>query len=86
MVRINAVFSDEMIKQLDNIAQDLKKSRSMLLREAAKMLIEDYQQGVEDAIRKEKIKNAITVQDSLRKKAGRWDGVAEIRKWRETKP
>jgi len=86
MVRINTVFPDEMLKQLDKIAQDSKKSRSMLLREATKMLIEDYQKRFEDARRKARIKNAISVQDSLRKKSGRWDGVAEVRKWREMKP
>jgi len=85
-VRINTVFPDEMLKQLDKIAQDSKKSRSMLLREATKMLIEDYQKRFEDARRKARIKNAISVQDSLRKKSGRWDGVAEVRKWREMKP
>jgi hypothetical protein len=27
--------------------------------------------------------NSIKIQDKLRKKAGKWDGVSEVRKWRE---
>lgn len=33
--------------------------------------------------RKKKIKKAIAVQERLSKKSGQWDGVAEIRKWRD---
>ncbi|MBN2373217.1 ribbon-helix-helix protein, CopG family [bacterium] len=84
-MRINMVFPDELLENLDKIAHNLKKSRSMLLRDAAKMLIEDYQKRFEDERRKIKIKKAISVQDSLRKKSGRWDGIAEVRKWREMK-
>lgn len=86
MVRINAVLPEALIEKLDKIARDLKKSRSMLLREATKKLIEEYQQSLEEAQRKKKIKRAISAQNRLRKKSGQWDGVAEVRKWRETKP
>ena len=39
---------------------------------------------LEEKRRKARIKNAISIQDKIRKKAGRWDGVAEVRKWRES--
>jgi hypothetical protein len=55
----------------------------MLLREAAEKLIHDYQRILEEGKRKRHVKLAIDTQDRLRKKSGRWDGISEIRKWRE---
>lgn len=83
MVRINAVLSEEIIELLDDIAESEKKSRSMLLREAAMKLIEEYKREQEKRRIKESRKHAIAVQDKLRKKSGRWNGVSEIRRWRE---
>ncbi len=83
MVRINAVLSEEIIELLDDIAESEKKSRSMLLREAAMKLIEEYRRQLEERRIKELRRHSINVQDKLRKKSGRWDGVAEIRRWRE---
>ena len=83
MVRINTVFSETIFEKLDSIAKDEKKSRSMLLREAAEKLIEEHQRRLEEGLRKERMRRALDTQDKLRKKAGRWDGVAEVRKWRE---
>ncbi len=83
MVRINTVFPESILEKLDSIAKDEKKSRSMLLREAAEKLIEEHQVRLEEKRRKERMKQALAVQDKLRKKAGRWNGVAEVRKWRE---
>jgi metal-responsive CopG/Arc/MetJ family transcriptional regulator len=84
MVRINTILSEDLIEELDKIARDEHKSRSRLLREAAEKFIEDYRRQMEERLRKERIKKAIDIQDRLRKKSGRWDGVAEIRRWRET--
>lgn len=83
MVRINTVFPESILEKLDSIGKDEKKSRSMLLREAAEKLIEEHERQLEEKRRKERIKRALDAQDKLRKKSGRWDGVAEVRKWRE---
>jgi metal-responsive CopG/Arc/MetJ family transcriptional regulator len=83
MMRINTIFPEEILEKLDHIAREEKKSRSMLLREAAEKLIHDYQRILEEGKRKRRVKLAIDTQDRLRKKSGRWDGVSEIRKWRE---
>jgi metal-responsive CopG/Arc/MetJ family transcriptional regulator len=85
MVRINTVFQEDILEEIDSIAKEEGKSRSALLREAAKKLIREYQQMKDEENRREKIKRAIEVQDSLRKKSGRWDAVAELRKWRESR-
>lgn len=83
MARINTILSEDIIEKLDDIAQAEHKSRSMLLREAAQKLIEEHRRGMEEAIQREKMRQAVSLQDRLRKKSGKWDGVAEVRKWRE---
>ena len=83
MVRINALLSEDMIKELDKIAKDERKSRSSLLREAAVKLIEEYKHRVEERLRRERMGKAIDTQNRLRKKSGKWNGVAEVRKWRK---
>ena len=83
MVRINTVFPETILEKLDSIAKDENKSRSMLLREAAEKLIEEHRHRVEEKRRKDRMKRALDTQDKLRKKSGKWDGVSEVRKWRE---
>ena len=83
MVRINAILSEDTLGKIDTIIKEKKKSRSSFLREAAERLIEEYQLLKEAEVLKERRKRAIETQDRLRKKAGKWDGVSEIRKWRE---
>ncbi len=83
MVRINAILPEETIKKIDTIAKEEKKSRSKLLREAAEKLIKEYERIKAEKIRKERLMNSIKIQDKLRKKAEKWDGVSEVRKWRE---
>ncbi len=43
----------------------------------------EFEKEKSEKSRGEKIKEAIIVQDSLRKYSKGWDGVSEIRKWRE---
>jgi len=83
MVRINAILPEETIKKIDTIAKEEKKSRSKLLREAAEKLINEYERIKAEQIRKERLMNSIKIQDKLREKAGKWNGVSEVRKWRE---
>ncbi len=84
MVRINALLSENIINELDKIAKDEHKSRSSLLREAAVKLIEEHNHRAEKRLRKERIEKAIDIQNRLRKKSGKWNGVAEVRRWRKT--
>ena len=82
MVRINALLSEDMIKELDKIAKDEHTSRSSLLREAAVKLIEEHKHRVEERLRRERMGKAIDTQNRLRKKSGKWNGVAEVSKRR----
>ena len=84
MVRINAVLREDIVEGIDQIAKETGESRSSLLREAAQRLIQEYRQKKADEIKRNKAAQAMQIQDRLRKKAGKWDAVAELRKWRET--
>jgi metal-responsive CopG/Arc/MetJ family transcriptional regulator len=83
MVRISAVLREEIIQGIDEIAKETGESRSSLLREAAQGLIKEYRHQKAEEMRRKKTTRAIQVQDWVRKKAGQWDAVAELRKWRE---
>ena len=83
MVRINAVLSDELVEELDRVAGEERTSRSALLRQAAESFLAEHQRRKEEERRKARLRHAIACQDRLREKSGNWDGVAEIRKWRE---
>jgi metal-responsive CopG/Arc/MetJ family transcriptional regulator len=83
MVRINAVLREEIVDGIDEIAKETGESRSSLLREAAQRLIKEYRHQKAEEMRRKKTTRAIQVQDRLRKKAGKWNAVAELRKWRE---
>ena len=86
MVRINTIFREDILEEIDLIAKEKGKSRSALLREAAEKMIKEYQQMKTEETRQRKIKQAINVQDRLRKKSGQWDAVTELRKWRKAHP
>ena len=47
MVRINTAFQEDILEEIDSIAKEEGKSRSALLREVAKKLIREHQQGTE---------------------------------------
>lgn len=83
-MRINAILDEDIVDKIDCIAKEEKKSRSNILREAAEKLINEYQILKEEKLRKERFRSAMKTQDKLREKAGHWDGVSEIRKWRES--
>ena len=83
MVRINAILPEDTLVKIDAIAKEKKKSRSSFLREAAEKLIDEYQRQKVEEIKRERIIHAIEIQDKLKKKSGMWNGVSEVRKWRE---
>jgi metal-responsive CopG/Arc/MetJ family transcriptional regulator len=85
MVRINAVLDERVIEEIDRIGKEKGKSRSALLREAAERLVEEYRREKDEAMRKEKVGQAIRVQDRLRRKSRKWDGISELRRWRESR-
>ena len=85
MVRINLSIDEKELQELDNIRKKENLSRSKLIREAIQLYKRKFDKLDLENRRIDKIKNAIRIQDSLRKYSKDWDGVSEIRKWREAR-
>ena len=83
MIRVNVVLTEEMVNQLDLIARQEHKNRSQILREAAEARIEEHRRELAEKELREKRQRAAAVQDRLREKSGDWDGVAQVRDWRD---
>ena len=84
MRRLNITLPEDLVELVDTYANERKISRSEFLREAARDVINRYQKQIEEKARKKTMAKAIETQDRLRKKIGKWDGVGEVRRWRET--
>lgn len=85
MLKINITLPENFLKELDKAAKDEKLSRSEFIRKAIQSYWELQKQKIIEKKRAQNIKEAIEIQDRLRVKSGNWDGVAEVRKWREAK-
>ena len=83
MRRLNITLPEDLVELVDAYAKERRMSRSEFLREAARDVINKYQKQIEEKARKKRITRAIETQDRLRKKIGKWDGVDEVRQWRE---
>ena len=57
----------------------------MLSRKEIGLYKREFEKEKSEKSRREKIKKSIRVQDNLRKYSKDWNGVSEIRKWREKK-
>ena len=82
-MRINIVLGDELVRKIDAVSKEQKKSRSKFIREASGRYLAEYQRLKEEEIRKKKLENAVRIQDGLREKSRNWNGVSEVRKGRE---
>ena len=85
MVRINLSIDEKELQELDYMSGKVNISRSKLIREAIRLYKKEFDKKDMENKRIERIKNAIRIQDSLRKYSKGWDGVSEIRKWREAR-
>lgn len=85
MSRINVTLPEEFLKEVDKTAKEEHLSRSELFRRAVQAYWELRWQKAMEKKRAQNIEEAIAIQKKLRAKAGDWDGVAEIRKWREAR-
>jgi metal-responsive CopG/Arc/MetJ family transcriptional regulator len=82
-MKVMLSMSEEFLTEIDNVAEEEKRSRSELIREAVRFYLR---------IRKAKmtpeqdtlIREAIAIQDMLSSQdtLENWDSTAEIRKWR----
>ncbi len=85
MTKVNISMSDDFLAEVDSLKKEEGLSRSELLRRSVRTYRELREQRKEEQKRKREIMEAVGIQDSLRAKSGKWDGVREIRKWRESR-
>lgn len=82
-MKINITLPEEALSRIDRFSRAENTTRSGLILRA----LQSYMQQREEALAREKgvrrIQSASSEIRRLRAKSGDWDGVAEIRKWRE---
>ena len=82
--RVMISISEDSLNEVDKIAEEEKRSRSDLLREAINIYLKNRKEQ-STPIKNSRVINAITIQDSLayQDTLKDWDSTSEIRKWRE---
>lgn len=85
MVRVNLSISEQELRTLDDMVKNQKVTRSKLIRDAIRLYEKEVSRVEMENKRNKRISNAIKIQDKLSKYSRDWDGVSEIRKWRESR-
>ena len=85
MVRVNLSINEQELQILDDMVKNQNVTRSRLIRDAIKLYKRKFDRMDMENKRIERISNAIKIQDRLSKYSKDWDGVSEIRKWRESR-
>lgn len=81
-VKINITLPEEQLKALDAFVQEEGDTRSSLIRRALKVFTNQEEKERRERERQRGMIKAASDIRELRKKSGYWDGVAEIRRWR----
>jgi metal-responsive CopG/Arc/MetJ family transcriptional regulator len=84
-VKINITLPEEELEEVDAFVQRQGETRSGVVQQALRSFIEQKERDEEERKRREEMIKAISGIKQLREKSGEWDGVSEIRKWRESK-
>ena len=82
-VKINITLPGEELKRIDEFVKSEGITRSGLILEALRLLMETAEQDAAEHMRRKSIRRASLNIKNLREKSGKWNGVSEIRKWRE---
>jgi len=82
-VKINITLPEDELSRIDKYVKQERTTRSGLILQALRTYIEAKEEEAEERVRRLAIQRASSDIRKLRAKAGKWDGVAEIRKWRD---
>ncbi|MCL5071442.1 MAG: type II toxin-antitoxin system HicB family antitoxin [Actinobacteria bacterium] len=85
MVRINISIDEKDLKELDRLSSSANLTRSGFIRKAMELYKSELEKYKLEEKRKKELKEAIKIQEELSKLSEDWDGVSEIRKWRESR-
>lgn len=83
MPKINITLPEGFLKEVDKSAAKERLNRSEFFRRAVQTYWEVQRQKASEKKRAKRIEKAMEMQEMIREKAGEWDAVGEIRKWRE---
>ena len=82
-LKINITLPEEELDTIDKFVKTRGTTRSGLILEALQLYIQKAEQEEAERKRRLPIKKAASNIRKLREKSGKWDGVAEIRNWRD---
>jgi metal-responsive CopG/Arc/MetJ family transcriptional regulator len=84
-VKINITLPEEELKTIDAFAVKHRNTRSGLIQRALHSYMKQKEGEEEERKKRQEMTKAVSEIKQLREKSGDWDGVSEIRKWRESK-
>jgi metal-responsive CopG/Arc/MetJ family transcriptional regulator len=84
-VKINITLPEEELNEVDAFVHRQGNTRSGFIQQALRFFIKQKEREEEERKRREEMTKAISEIKQLREKSGGWDGVSEIRRWRESK-
>lgn len=83
MIKTMVSIPKGLLQELDELARQEERSRSEVLREAVRLFLELRRSQRHPGL-DPRVQRAVAIQDRLAEKHSvPWDGVAEIRRWRE---
>ena len=82
-VKINITLPAEELRRVDAFIRRQGDTRSGFIQRALRFFVEQKENEEKEKEKREGMLKAALEIKQLREKAGEWDGVAEIRKWRE---
>jgi len=85
MKRLNITISDEILKDLEYLKESEKLNRSELIRRAIILYKNEFDKRLKERIREEKVLKAVSKINKIRESTGVWNGVKEIRKFRDSR-
>ena len=83
MVKINITLPEEELREIDAFVQRQGNTRSGLIQQSLRFFIEHKEKEEKEKEKRERMIKAALEIKQLSEMSGKWDGVAEIRKWRE---
>lgn len=84
MARVNVFLKDDLLRAIDTEADQAGMNRSALIQEALVQFLSARQKLREEEARRRRMEEACRLMDELAEKAGDWDPVAIIRRFRDS--